>query len=219
MVEQREENTPLVLEASSEDSLVAVMPHYVFSCEGVVTQWRLHWRQQIKEGCEILFDFHVLRQRNSGDNCSLTSVGKNRMIVAVDSNLLSDQDSVFNASDVNRIKVKPGDTMGLTVKFNQSQKCTRDNSSGTAMIIESANVSTAVYYRRVHYDRATDSETTFNVCNNKDVDNRLNETDDSGKTDDTPFQVYSGAPHITAVIGKFTHFHTYWQFSIIMIFL
>ena len=208
MVEQREENTPWVLEANSEDSLVAVMPDYVFSCEGVVTQWRLHWRQQIREGCEIIFDFHVLRQRNSGGNCTLTSVGKNRMIVAVDSSQLSDQDSVFNTSEVNRIKVKPGDTMGLTVKFNQSQKCTRDNSnsSGTVMIIESANVSTSVYYRRVHYDRATDSETTFNVCNDKDVDNRLNETDDSVKTDDTPFQVYAGAPRITAVIGKFTHF-------------
>ena len=191
------------LRVRGDDGLLAVMPNYTFSCEGVVKQWIVQWDLRKHFGnCEILFDFHVLRPTGS---CSVTSIGKNRMVVRTgvvteDTTFIS----TFNVSDSERIQVREGDMVGLAVTYNQ----TYENSCFYRVIIAEQDdtyspLTNEVLYIRESFD--PDSITEFELeCSREHRDDyeEFTTTDSRDNFEGTEFRVYYGTPLINAVVGK-----------------
>ena len=188
------------------DDLLAVMPNYTFSCEGVVIQWIVQWhlRDPFSSGkCEFFFDFHVLRPTGS---CSVTSIGKNRMVVETyripqPRNFIS---TLNILSDSERIKVRKGDMVGLAVTYNQ----TYENSCSfrRLTIIEQNDtyspLTNEVLYIRESFD--PDSNTEFELkCSRQHRGNDDQFTrDERDDFEGTDFLVYRATPLINAVVGK-----------------
>ena len=193
------------LQVRGDYGLLAVMPNYTFSCEGVVIQWIVQWDLEqwivrwylleLSDSCEIVFDFHVLRPTGS---CSVTSIGKNRIVV--ETNQLSNFISIFNISDSERIQVREGDMVGLAVTYNQTYE---NSCSFRRLIIAEQDDTSSLLTNEVHYIRESfdpDSITEFELeCSREHSD------DDNGFTryfEGIDFRVYCATPLINAVVGK-----------------
>ena len=177
------------LKSDWRSGFIAVMSDYTFSCEGIVTQWRVRWqinRLIQRRSCEICFYFHVLRPNTVQGYCGVTSIGKNQMIVVDQTSLLgygsSIRETIFNVSETNGTRVKAGDIMGLAVTFKQSVGCIGQ----TVSIIEPINTTnlSAVYYRRQQFGSGSIADTEFEGFRCNDVPKEDDDSEDRERSDD-----------------------------------
>ena len=129
------------------------------------------------------------------------SVGKNRMTVqhnqlSTPAGNRSIQETVFNVSEVDRLRVKSSDFVGLSVTFNQSTSCL--GHTAEVSIIEPINTTnlSRIHYRRQEFASDTIADSEFNRLGCNGV------SKDSEDRQDTNGSSYLGAPLVNAVVGK-----------------